>query len=119
MSIATMPTHLFLPCLILIMSLSQLSKSHLVPETNMSAPLATGVSTSQREMVPAMFVFGDSLIDDGNNNDLPSFAKANYYPYGIDFSGGPTGRFSNGYTIVDEIGIANSSILILVMPLAS
>ncbi|XP_068648878.1 GDSL esterase/lipase At1g71691-like [Aristolochia californica] len=50
-----------------------------------------------------MFVFGDSLIDNGNNNDIPSFAKANYYPYGIDFSGGPTGRFSNGYTTVDEI----------------
>ncbi|ONK73170.1 uncharacterized protein A4U43_C04F28000 [Asparagus officinalis] len=57
----------------------------------------------KRELAPAMFVFGDSLIDNGNNNDLPSFAKANYYPYGIDFSGGPTGRFSNGYTIVDEI----------------
>ncbi|MBA0730439.1 hypothetical protein Golax_025787 [Gossypium laxum] len=57
----------------------------------------------RREMVPAMFIFGDSLIDNGNNNDLPSFAKANYFPYGIDFNGGPTGRFSNGYTMVDEI----------------
>ncbi|PWA73953.1 SGNH hydrolase-type esterase domain-containing protein [Artemisia annua] len=54
-------------------------------------------------MVPAMFVFGDSLIDNGNNNDLTSFAKANYFPYGIDFNGGPTGRFSNGYTMVDTI----------------
>ncbi|XP_011005436.1 PREDICTED: GDSL esterase/lipase At1g71691-like isoform X1 [Populus euphratica] len=57
----------------------------------------------RREMVPAMFIFGDSLIDNGNNNNLPSFAKANYFPYGIDFNGGPTGRFSNGYTMVDEI----------------
>ncbi|XP_058079624.1 GDSL esterase/lipase At1g71691-like [Magnolia sinica] len=56
-----------------------------------------------KELVPAMFIFGDSLIDNGNNNNLPSFAKANYYPYGIDFSGGPTGRFSNGYTIVDVV----------------
>lgn len=55
-------------------------------------------------MLPAMFVFGDSLIDNGNNNDLPSLAKANYLPYGIDFRGGPTGRFSNGYTMVDTIG---------------
>lgn len=55
-------------------------------------------------LVPAMFIFGDSLIDNGNNNNLPSFAKANYFPYGIDFDGGPTGRFSNGYTMVDEIG---------------
>lgn len=56
------------------------------------------------EMLPAMFIFGDSLIDNGNNNNLPSFAKANYLPYGIDFKGGPTGRFCNGYTMVDEIG---------------
>ncbi|KAL5776268.1 hypothetical protein ACOSP7_009194 [Xanthoceras sorbifolium] len=56
-----------------------------------------------REMVPAMFIFGDSLIDNGNNNNLPSLAKANYLPYGIDFNGGPTGRFSNGLTMVDTI----------------
>ncbi|WOG97076.1 hypothetical protein DCAR_0416415 [Daucus carota subsp. sativus] len=60
-------------------------------------------AAATREMVPAMFVFGDSLIDNGNNNNLASLAKANYYPYGIDFKGGPTGRFSNGYTMVDEI----------------
>lgn len=65
---------------------------------------ASGQDGSGREMVPAMFIFGDSLIDNGNNNNLPSFAKANYFPYGIDFNGGPTGRFSNGYTMVDEIG---------------
>ncbi|KAL8485851.1 hypothetical protein ACS0TY_027953 [Phlomoides rotata] len=56
-----------------------------------------------RASVPAMFIFGDSLIDNGNNNDLPSLAKANYFPYGIDFKGGATGRFSNGYTMVDTI----------------
>lgn len=61
-------------------------------------------SAAKGEMVPAMFIFGDSLIDNGNNNNLASFAKANYFPYGIDFAGGPTGRFSNGYTVVDEIG---------------
>lgn len=66
--------------------------------------MSGGIVRGQREMVPAMFIFGDSLIDNGNNNNLPSFAKANYYPYGIDFNGGPTGRFSNGYTMVDEIG---------------
>ncbi|KAK9167764.1 hypothetical protein Scep_002955 [Stephania cephalantha] len=61
------------------------------------------VGAGTRELVPAMFIFGDSLIDNGNNNDLPSLAKANYFPYGIDFNGGPTGRFSNGYTMVDAI----------------
>lgn len=72
-----------------------------------NSPFRDGDGSGRRqvEMVPAMFVFGDSLIDNGNNNNLPSFAKANYFPYGIDFNGGPTGRFSNGYTMVDEIGM--------------
>lgn len=44
--------------------------------------------------VPAMFMFGDSLVDNGNNNYyLSSLAKANYYPYGIDFFQGLTQRF--------------------------
>ncbi|XP_010521634.1 PREDICTED: GDSL esterase/lipase At5g08460 [Tarenaya hassleriana] len=55
-------------------------------------------------LFPAMFVFGDSLVDNGNNNYLNSLARSNYFPYGIDFNGGPTGRFSNGKTFVDFIG---------------
>ncbi|PIN10458.1 Triacylglycerol lipase [Handroanthus impetiginosus] len=53
--------------------------------------------------VPCYFIFGDSLVDNGNNNNIQSLAKANYMPYGIDFPGGPTGRFSNGKTTVDVI----------------
>ncbi|KAK8976782.1 hypothetical protein V6N11_047552 [Hibiscus sabdariffa] len=53
--------------------------------------------------VPCYFIFGDSLVDNGNNNRLSSLAKANYMPYGIDFPNGPTGRFSNGKTTVDVI----------------
>lgn len=52
----------------------------------------------------AMFVFGDSLVDSGNNNYLNSLARANFVPYGIDFSEGPTGRFSNGKTVTDILG---------------
>lgn len=59
---------------------------------------------AERSAAAALFVFGDSLIDSGNNNNLASLAKANYFPYGIDFADGPTGRFCNGYTIVDELG---------------
>ncbi|KAI4332355.1 hypothetical protein L6164_017272 [Bauhinia variegata] len=86
-----------------------MAKVGLPPLTLFSAVLfmvssaVTGQNENPREMVPAMFIFGDSLIDNGNNNNLPSLAKANYFPYGIDFKGGPTGRFSNGYTMVDEI----------------
>lgn len=54
-------------------------------------------------LVPCFFVFGDSLVDNGNNNNIASLAKANYFPYGIDFPRGPTGRFSNGRTTIDVI----------------
>ncbi|CAJ1940836.1 unnamed protein product [Sphenostylis stenocarpa] len=60
-------------------------------------------SFSTSEDLPATFVFGDSLVDVGNNNYLVSFSKANYVPNGIDF-GKPTGRFTNGRTISDIIG---------------
>ncbi|EOY31941.1 hypothetical protein QUC31_019607 [Theobroma cacao] len=53
--------------------------------------------------VPCYFIFGDSLSDDGNNNNLATTAKVNYAPYGIDFPRGPTGRFTNGRTMQDII----------------
>ncbi|KAJ0668708.1 putative triacylglycerol lipase [Helianthus annuus] len=54
--------------------------------------------------VPCYFIFGDSLVDCGNNNDLQTAAKANYKPYGMDFPTGVNGRFTNGLTIADLIG---------------
>ncbi|XP_062095160.1 GDSL esterase/lipase At1g29660-like isoform X2 [Humulus lupulus] len=55
--------------------------------------------------VPCFFIFGDSLSDNGNNNQLQTMSKANYKPYGIDFPAGtPTGRFTNGQTSVDILG---------------
>ncbi|OQU89183.1 hypothetical protein SORBI_3002G156700 [Sorghum bicolor] len=64
---------------------------------------------------PAMFVFGDSTLDVGNNNYLPGpdVPRANKPYYGIDFPGSlPTGRFSNGYNIADylakSMGFASS-----------
>eukprot|EP01018_Ginkgo_biloba_P001396 Gb_28696 [translate_table: standard] len=56
-----------------------------------------------------LFIFGDSLVDAGNNNYIPSLSRADFPPYGIDFnlSGGkPTGRFTNGKTIPDIIGLS-------------
>ncbi|KAJ8761959.1 hypothetical protein K2173_006561 [Erythroxylum novogranatense] len=54
--------------------------------------------------VPCYFIFGDSLVDSGNNNNLATTAKVDYQPYGIDFTYGPTGRFTNGRTSADIIG---------------
>uniref|UniRef100_A0A1S4DX97 Uncharacterized protein n=1 Tax=Cucumis melo TaxID=3656 RepID=A0A1S4DX97_CUCME len=65
-------------------------------------------------LVPAMFVFGDSLVDVGNNNYLNfSSPKANFYPNGIDFpTGKPTGRFCNGKNpadfLAEKVGLASA-----------
>ncbi|KAF7831651.1 GDSL esterase/lipase [Senna tora] len=54
--------------------------------------------------VPAVIVFGDSSVDAGNNNFIPTIARSNFEPYGRDFEGGrPTGRFSNGKIPTDFI----------------
>ncbi|PIA34064.1 hypothetical protein AQUCO_03900161v1 [Aquilegia coerulea] len=60
--------------------------------------------SSMQQQVPAMFVFGDSLSDPGNNNNYKTLAKANTVPNGIDFPYGVTGRFCNGATIADHLG---------------
>ncbi|XP_062102196.1 GDSL esterase/lipase At2g23540-like [Humulus lupulus] len=55
----------------------------------------------------ASFIFGDSLVDAGNNNYLSTLSKANIPPNGIDFKasgGNPTGRYTNGRTIGDIVG---------------
>lgn len=54
----------------------------------------------------ALFVFGDSLFDVGNNNYInTSFDNlANYSPYGETFFNYPNGRFSDGRVIPDFIG---------------
>lgn len=55
----------------------------------------------------ASFIFGDSLVDAGNNNYLQTLSRANIPPNGIDFTasgGNPTGRYTNGRTIGDIVG---------------
>lgn len=50
------------------------------------------------------FVFGDSLVDNGNNNYLVTSARADSWPYGIDTPDHrATGRFSNGKNVPDLI----------------
>ncbi|XP_057443335.1 GDSL esterase/lipase At5g33370-like [Lotus japonicus] len=62
--------------------------------------LPTGAEARPR----AFFVFGDSLVDSGNNNYLATTARADAPPYGIDYpTHRPTGRFSNGFNIPDLI----------------
>ncbi|KAI3983736.1 hypothetical protein MKX01_001140 [Papaver californicum] len=60
---------------------------------------------------PALYILGDSLVDVGNNNyiDHNTLMKNNFLPYGIDFPCGitSTGRYSNGRTLVDIVGMRN------------
>ncbi|WJX30834.1 hypothetical protein P8452_19328 [Trifolium repens] len=58
-----------------------------------------------KSLVPALYVFGDSTVDAGNNNNLNTDAKVNRFPYGIDFNNVSTGRFSNGKTFADILAI--------------
>ncbi|XP_057764180.1 GDSL esterase/lipase At1g33811-like [Salvia miltiorrhiza] len=55
---------------------------------------------ASQPQVPCFFIFGDSLVDAGNNNYLSTATKVDYLPYGIDFPAGPTGRYTNGRNVV-------------------
>ena len=66
----------------------------------MCPAFATATPTPPR----AFFVFGDSLVDSGNNNYLATTARADSPPYGLDYpTHRATGRFSNGKNVPDII----------------
>lgn len=55
--------------------------------------------------VSAMFVFGDSTVDPGNNNFISTAFRSNFHPYGQDFENQTaTGRFTNGRLTTDFVG---------------
>uniref|UniRef100_A0A0D9VXI5 GDSL esterase/lipase n=1 Tax=Leersia perrieri TaxID=77586 RepID=A0A0D9VXI5_9ORYZ len=74
---------------------------------------AAWVGAAGQALVPGVMIFGDSVVDAGNNNRLPTLVRADFPPYGRDFPsthGAPTGRFCNGklatdYT-VDNLGLS-------------
>lgn len=71
---------------------------------NLALLVVTLSSVSHQAEARAFFVFGDSLVDNGNNDYLLTTARADNYPYGVDYpTHRPTGRFSNGLNIPDVI----------------
>ncbi|XP_062213186.1 GDSL esterase/lipase EXL3-like [Phragmites australis] len=61
-------------------------------------------NATQGPLVTAVIVFGDSIVDPGNNNGLLTLIKANHPPYGKDFfNHEATGRYSNGLIPTDLI----------------
>lgn len=64
-------------------------------------------------LVPALLIFGDSVVDCGNNNNRLTLVKANFPPYGRDFiTHKPTGRFCNGKLATDYTGKIISHLLL-------
>ncbi|KAG0587397.1 hypothetical protein KC19_2G161500 [Ceratodon purpureus] len=88
--------------LLIMMWSASFGGDHLcVDAQNLSQPGPGSSST----LPAASFIFGDSLVDAGNNNYIGSLARANYGANGVDFPGGKaTGRFCNGRTVADIVG---------------
>ncbi|KAL9274842.1 GDSL esterase/lipase 7-like protein [Drosera capensis] len=60
------------------------------------------IRAAQPPNISALFIFGDSLADVGNNNYLPTLAKCNYPPYGVDYpQKKATGRWTSGENVID------------------
>ncbi|XVF87079.1 hypothetical protein PTKIN_Ptkin18bG0091500 [Pterospermum kingtungense] len=67
--------------------------------------------TCSAQNVSAVFIFGDSLVEAGNNYYIHTIAQPGY-PNGIDFAkGSPSGRYTNARTVADiieeELGFVN------------
>ncbi|KAK1429174.1 hypothetical protein QVD17_11378 [Tagetes erecta] len=63
------------------------------------------LSINSQPLVPALIIFGDSVVDVGNNNHLETVVKSNFPPYGRDFiNHSATGRFCNGKLASDLTG---------------
>lgn len=77
---------------------SSSSKATVTPANTVGAPL------SLKGVVPALVIFGDSTVDAGNNNNMPTIVKSNFPPYGLNFAGHvPTGRFTDGLLVTDYV----------------
>ncbi|XP_028064272.1 GDSL esterase/lipase 1-like isoform X4 [Camellia sinensis] len=69
------------------------------------------ISTTTESVKPtkksALFVFGDSLFDPGNNQYINGSkpGASSYYPYGQTFFNHPTGRLSDGRIVPDFIAL--------------
>lgn len=62
-------------------------------------------AAGQNKSFSALFAFGDSILDTGNNNRLLTLLKGNFWPYGWNYDYKiPTGRFGNGRVFTDMVG---------------
>lgn len=62
------------------------------------------VKAQNNPLVPALYFFGSSSVDVGNNNYVKTVSNATVWPYAIDFNNN-RGRFSNGKNLADFAAI--------------
>ncbi|KAF8022679.1 hypothetical protein BT93_F0255 [Corymbia citriodora subsp. variegata] len=91
-------------------ALLSLSAAFVLSISVMFLPARAVVKLPPNQTVPAIIVFGDSIVDAGNNNNMSTTVKCNFPPYGEDFKGGiPTGRFCDGKVpsdiMAEQLGI--------------
>lgn len=83
--------------------MEQKNQMNIIPSIFLCVFITLSIGVQQIE-ARAFFVFGDSLVDNGNNNFLATTARADSYPYGIDSqTHRASGRFSNGLNMPDLI----------------
>ncbi|GAB2225888.1 hypothetical protein Droror1_Dr00021658 [Drosera rotundifolia] len=75
-----------------------------------------GISINEAKLLRAqkklsgLMIFGDSTMDSGNNDYIPTLFRSNFAPYGMNFfNHTPNGRFTDGRLPTDFLG--NSIIL--------
>ncbi|GMP66282.1 hypothetical protein CsSME_00026698 [Camellia sinensis var. sinensis] len=92
-------------------SMAKLSIHELCVRTIITSFASSVISTTTESVKPtkklALFVFGDSLFDPGNNQYIyrSKPGASNYYPYGQAFFNHPTGRLCDGCIIPDFIAL--------------
>ncbi|KAF3559528.1 hypothetical protein F2Q69_00017719 [Brassica cretica] len=66
--------------------------------------LLNPINASPSPPITALYAFGDSTVDSGNNNYIPTLFQSNHPPYGRSFPAKlSTGRFSDGKLATDFI----------------
>ncbi|RID67357.1 hypothetical protein BRARA_D02441 [Brassica rapa] len=66
--------------------------------------LPNPINASPSPPITALYAFGDSTVDSGNNNYIPTLFQSNHPPYGRSFPAKlSTGRFSDGKLATDFI----------------
>ncbi|CAH2058639.1 unnamed protein product [Thlaspi arvense] len=69
--------------------------------------LSNPINASPSPPITALYAFGDSTVDSGNNNYIPTLFRSNHPPYGKSFPEKlSTGRFSDGKLATDFIASA-------------